>query len=374
MPTPNGAVPRRVPDDRWLARRHSVADGVVAPLRTGAIDPAQAEQAVSASMWRLEQARREPPLATSDIAAVLEAAIDPLRRLDDSEGGNAAAVGYIQSHLDTIAAYLIRGRTTSPAVRQRLIRAGAQFYQLAGWMAFDAERHTSAQRYFRAGLRAARDISDDDLIAHILGCMAYHVACQGQRGEATQLAAAAVTVGKRAHPAVLSLTYSRLGHAHAAAGDVRGTRSSFDLARDHKPCSDGADAPDFLYWFDQKHMDILHGQALQLLAFSSGAKPSTLLGEADKFLLGKIDENTESIPRDSLFHSAWLARSQLLRGELEQAASTARRVMHGLKGVYSSRTVMTLRRLDTDLAARRSVADLKDAQELRRELHPLITA
>jgi hypothetical protein len=121
-------------------------------------------------------------------------------------------------------------------------------------------------------------------------------------------------------------------------------------------------------------MDILHGQALQLLAFSSGAKPSTLLGEADKFLLGKIDENTESIPRDSLFHSAWLARSQLLRGELEQAASTARRVMHGLKGVYSSRTVMTLRRLDTDLAARRSVADLKDAQELRRELHPLITA
>jgi len=308
------------------------------------------------------------------VVEMLRSTLGHLRRMDDVEGGGRQVLQIVHGEFRKVAGYVEQGNFANSTVASHMLGVFGELAQLAGWMAHDAERPGLAQRYFRTALQAAHSAGDRNLGAHVLGCMAYHVACRGQCDEAAALAAAAVRAGKRAHPAVLSLTYSRLGHAHAAAGDVRGTRSSFDLARDHKPCSDGADAPDFLYWFDQKHMDILHGQALQLLAFSSGAKPSTLLGEADKFLLGKIDENTESIPRDSLFHSAWLARSQLLRGELEQAASTARRVMHGLKGVYSSRTVMTLRRLDTDLAARRSVADLKDAQELRRELHPLITA
>ncbi|MGH3544994.1 MAG: hypothetical protein ACRDPW_03590 [Mycobacteriales bacterium] len=109
-----------------------------------------------------------------------------------------------------------------------------------------------------------------------------------------------------------------------------------------------------------------------MLAFSPKVKPYLLLEEADLLLGDKIDENSEKMPRDSLFHNVWLARSQVFRGELEQATQTTRRVMRGLKGVDSPRTVATLRRLDSDLTARRSVDDLKDIRELRRELRPLI--
>ncbi len=373
MPISRGAAPQRVSGGRWLVHRYSVADGVVAPIDSGSIDPARAEQAGSANagMWRLMQARREPPLATSDITTVLEATIDLLRRLDDSEGGSAAAVGFVQDQLDTITTYLTRGRTTSPAVRRRLIRASAQLHQLAGWMAFDSERHATAERYFRAGLRAARDIDDTDLTAYILACMACHLAYCGHFSEAMQIADAAIDAARDAHPAVRSIAASRSGYTRATAADRKGFHVAADRAQQMwATAGEAGPKPDFLYWYGQNYLNIQRSESMQLLAFAMPYGGADILREADELLDDRIRQNAASMPRDVALHSAWLARAHVKLGEIDRAVSITELVITQLQSVRSPRVRKVLRSVKADLAqcrvARREPRVQQLCQRIRR--------
>ena len=85
----------------------------------------------------------------------IEASIPLLQQLDDAKGG-AASLGYVGAQLRAVALVLHEGTYTAAATR-RLLSALADLGQLAGWMAFDANQHGLAQRYFFTGLRAAHD-------------------------------------------------------------------------------------------------------------------------------------------------------------------------------------------------------------------------
>ncbi len=307
------------------------------------------------------------------ITGMLKSTVDHLRRIDDMEGGGRQVLGLVHGEFRKVANYVNSGTFANSTVASQVLGVFGELAQLAGWVAYDSERHGLAQRYFRTGLQAAQSSGDRDLGAHILGWMACHAAYCGHKNEATEIAKLAVNVAQNAHPVTRSLMHVRMGYAQAAAGNLHGFRDSFEAARHcWHDLSGTEDGPSFLYWYGDTYIDILCGEGLQMLAFSSKTKPHQILEEADSLLKKKIVENAESMPRDSLFHSVWLARSQVLRGEIEQATSTTRRVMKGLQSVDSPRTIATLRRLDADLAARRSVDDLRDVKELRRELRPLL--
>ncbi len=365
---------RASPGTNWLLHRYSVTEGAVAPVTYGDVYPRTPEESISSSagMWRLIEARRQPPLATSDITAVLENMIGPLRRLDDEEGGSAAAVGMVNNQIQTITAYLTRGRTTSPAVRERLIRASAQLNQLAGWMAFDSERHATAERYFRSGLRAARDLADNDLTAYILACMACHAAYGGQFAEAIQIADAAVRAARDSHPAVRSITASRAGNARAAAGDRSGFQAAADRAQQIWATADTAGPkPDFLYWYGQDYIDIQRSESLQLLAFTLPHAGADLLPEADELLDARIQRNVASMPRDVALHSAWLARTHVKRGEIDRAVDITELAIGQLPSVRSPRVRKVLRSVKADLTQHRFARREPRVRQLCRRIQEL---
>ncbi|MGH3546318.1 MAG: hypothetical protein ACRDPW_10405, partial [Mycobacteriales bacterium] len=99
--------------------------------------------------------------------------IRAFRRMDDLEGGSAENLKQITGAIATLTRYLGSGSFTEPGLRQSLLEILARLSQIAGWMAFDAERHGLARRHFQAGLDAARRIDDHGLIAHILSFMSY---------------------------------------------------------------------------------------------------------------------------------------------------------------------------------------------------------
>jgi hypothetical protein len=275
--------------------------------------------------------------------------IGQLRLLDDLEGGSAAGVGMVNEQIQTIAAYLTGGRTTSPAVRQRLILANAQFNQLAGWMAFDAERHQTAQRYYRAGLSAARDTDHPELSAHILSCMSYQAVHCGKLGEATELADAAVSAAKDAHPLMKSLSMARLAHARAALGDEPGFRyATAETMALFSQAASASDRPDYLYWFDSP-------SNVHTMAGHSAVTPS----------------NVTSRPRDALFHAAWLARAHVRHGDLQRAVSIADTALHHRGSVRSPRTFTVLKGLEQDLTTHREGRASSEVRELHRRLREL---
>ncbi|MGH3544989.1 MAG: hypothetical protein ACRDPW_03565 [Mycobacteriales bacterium] len=378
MPTPGGPASRPHSIGNWIVHRYQVRGPEVAPLKIAlpdasfAVEPTGEHVSSAAGMWRLEQARREPPHVTSDITAVLEDVIGPLRRLDDEEGGSAAALGMVNHHIQTITAYLTRGRTNSPAVRQRLIRANAQLNQLAGWMAFDAERHVTAERYFRVGLVAARDIDDHDLTAYSLACMACHAAYGGQLPEAIGIADAAVRAARESHPAVRSITASRSGYAHAAAGDRKGFLAAADQTQQLWDTADREPKPDFLYWYGQDYIDIQRSESMQLLAFALPDGNVDMLREADELLDSRIARHAASMPRDVALHSAWLARTHLRRGEIDRALSLTEHAV-SLRSVRSPRVRKVLRAVKRDLAQSRSARRLPRVRQLCQRIGELVT-
>ncbi|MGH3546191.1 MAG: hypothetical protein ACRDPW_09745 [Mycobacteriales bacterium] len=321
-------------------------------------------------MWRLEEERRQPPLATSDITAILEDMIAPLRRLDDTEGGSAAAVGMVNHQIETITAYLTRGRTTSPDVRRRLMLAGAQLNQLAGWMAFDAERHTTARRYFRAALTAARDGDHTDLTAHILACMAYQAVHCGQLDEGVAYVEAAMRTSEACHPAVRALMSSRLAYVRAASGSSRGFRSARERARGlYQAAADStAHGPEWLYWFDAQELEYQLVHSGLTLASYADDDPARYFDEAQVLLNGKVSSPDTRTPRDALFHIASLARAYAQHGDLDSVAHVAELGLRRGQGVRSVRARNVLLGLDKDLATHRGARRDPRVRELRTQL------
>ncbi|HEX3732577.1 MAG TPA: hypothetical protein VHU91_06635 [Mycobacteriales bacterium] len=334
---------------RYPARRDTPIDVAFSKRSVGGIMPVGA-MLIAPGVWSMRQVRSQPPYATTDITAVLESVIDPLRRLDDAEGGSTAAVGFVQDHIVTVETYLGRGESIDSDVRRRLLRVSAQLYQLAGWMAYDAERHTTAQRYFAAGLRTAREIDDTDMAAYILACTACHLAYRGRPAQAVEVAEAAVIKSRDSHPAVRSVTASRLGYCQAAAGDISGFRAAADEARRiwaDQPNWDGK--PDFLYWYSEDYIDIQRSESLQLLAATVQHGVNPIIREADVLLDQRIQPNTHIMPRDAALHTAGLARVHVKHGDLNRAVSLANTALDRLGTVRSPRVLKALQALAADL-------------------------
>jgi hypothetical protein len=267
-----------------------------------------------------------------------------------------------------VAGYLDRGSFERPQIASSVLGVFGQLAQLAGWVAYDAEKHGLAQRYFRTALQASHACDDRELGAHVLGWMACHAAYRGRVTEAVEIAGAAVTAAAIGHPVVQSLAHVRLAYAYAAAANLSGFRGAIHRAREQWARAPESEPPSFLYWYNADYIDILCGEGLQMLALRSARNYVSLLREADLLLLDKIDRHRETMPRDSLFHSVWQARGYVRLGDAEAACAVTRKVLHSMHGVSSPRIISTLHRLDRDLAARRILNDIREVKELRREV------
>lgn len=280
-----------------------------------------------------------------------------LQALDDMHGGGHH-LSYVSAQFRAIGLLLREGGHPAPS-RKRLLQALAEIGQLAGWMAFDAAEHGLAQRYFATALRAAHQVDDRPLCAHILADLAFQAASREHATDAIPLGEAAQRSAQYAPAAVKASVLSRLAYAYASGGEEDAFRRTADEARETVTLATGHDAPRWMYFLTENHLECQAGYAMIQLGRSTSPNGTTtsskrLLGDGTSLL--ETGEHAAQLggasDRRALFEGAWLALGHSIRGELEQACAVGDLAVSRLASVRSPRSVSVLKELSRDLRRR----------------------
>ncbi|MFI2350995.1 carph-isopro domain-containing protein [Streptomyces sp. NPDC019443] len=309
--------------------------------------------------------RMMPAIGVDPLVDQVEQHLPMLQMLDDEHGG-ARHLPYVGAQFRAVG-LLIHEGGHSPAVASRLIRALAEIGQLAGWMAFDAADHGLAQRYFATALRAAHQVNDLPLCAHILGDLSFQAASRGHPADAIALGEAARRASDAAPPAVRASVLSRLAYAYAAAGredDFAHTRGS---ARELIAIRDGSqEEPRWMYFLTDNHLDCQAGYGLVQMGRAqqkngNSAKGRRLLAQGTEMLRSGAYDVPRGDPsqRRAMFEGAWLALGHNAHGELEAACETAQIAADRLDVVRSPRSAALLHQLAVDLRRRQRNAHVR---------------
>jgi hypothetical protein len=295
-----------------------------------------------------------------------------LRRFDDQEGGNLATIAFAHRFLMMIGGHLHTGDAESEDVAAQLLRVWMQLCQVIGWMAYDAEQHGLAQRYFFSTLHAARTLEDSAFGAHALAHLAHQAIYCGKKREATELANAAVEAAKGAPYAQRALVTALLAHTEALSGNAHGFEITMDRARSLMQHSSAADTkPEWLYWFDDRECLAKRGHGLLALSRVSSRGAAGWLAEAVRLLHPKTSLADQEFPREAVYNRLWLARGYMWRGDVDQALELARPTLVE-NVVRSPRSAKLLRALNAELAARPSLSKRSSVAEFRAELAALM--
>lgn len=154
---------------------HARARLGIAPRQTAppSTDPAVPGDQAAELVRRIASARHIDPA----VIGVLQGETDAIRMLDRRLGAPAVAAK-LEAHID----YLRDGlrHSLSPRSRQPLAAVLADAAALAGWQAIDMGRLPAAWGHFETAVAAAREASDDALLAFAAGEQAYVLLDLGQ--------------------------------------------------------------------------------------------------------------------------------------------------------------------------------------------------
>lgn len=302
--------------------------------------------------------RMASSLGNDPLVDQVEQHLPMLQALDDEHGG-ARHLAYVGAQFRAVG-LLIREDGHSSAVEGRLVRALAEIGQLAGWMAFDAADHGLAQRYFATALRAAHQVNDLPLCAHILGDLSFQAASRGHPADAVALGEAARRASDAAPPVVRASVLSRLAYAYTAAGrdndfaHARGSARELIASRDGK-----REEPRWMYFLTDNHLDcqaayglIQMGRARQRT--DSDTKSRRFLAQGNEMLRSGAYDVPRGDPsqRRALFEGAWLALGHSAHGDVEAACGIGRIAADRLGAVRSPRSAALLHQLAADLRRR----------------------
>lgn len=292
----------------------------------------------------------------SDVAQI-EQVTSVFRNWDNLYGGGLAReaiVGQLKG-----AAALLDGSYTEQAGRA-LFRAVADLASVAGWTSFDAGLHKTAQRYFVLGLHAAKEAGDKALGAHLLNCMSRQMGHLKRPADALELVRLAqygarndATATTRAMLCALEARYL------AVTGQMREFDRAVGLAEDSFGHADPGSDPDWAQFFDASEFYATIGVCHQIAAAS---RPEHA-GTAADMIARAIGSRPAGRVRSRAFDHIGLARTRLLQGECEGAATAADTALGLLGELSSSRVADRLRELLTDTephAGNRSIGELRD--------------
>ena len=304
---------------------------------------------------------RDGRRVSRSMTAIAAETLQRLRRLDDVEGATLANLRFVHRYAMNIAQYISSGEAADSAVLRELLDLWMQLCQLAGWMAYDAQQHGLAQRYWHSALHAARSLGDRDHGAYIVALLAHQSAHRNRVGEASALITAAAIAAKDASPALRSLIEGVRAYTEALIGNAYGVESS--AARAHELIEDRAayDTPPWLYWFSPATTRVGHGQALLVLADHAERRNQSRLEQAARMLAPSAAMDHTDFPRETAYNRVWLAQSQARRGEVGEALRTAAPILAD-DAVRSPRCLTQLTRLGADL---RRVATIGDTASIR---------
>ncbi|WP_405988436.1 carph-isopro domain-containing protein [Streptomyces sp. NBC_00986] len=303
--------------------------------------------------------------SSDPLVAQVEQNLPLLQLLDDANGG-ARHLPYVGAQFRAVGLLLHEGGLSAEATI-RLIRAFAEIGQLAGWMAFDSAHHGLAQRYFVTALRAAHQVNDRQLCAHILADMSFQASSRRHSADAIALGEAARRSSDGGTASVRASVLSRLAHGYAAAGQTAEFERASGLARELIETRSGNEVePRWMYFLTPNHLECQTGYSMINLGRSAVHQGSRSIGrgfvrrgeqflETGAHLVSKGDPSQ----RRALFEGAWLALGYSTSGELERSCQIARTAVARLEDVRSPRSTELLQQLAVELRRRQRNAHVK---------------
>ncbi|MGK5628610.1 hypothetical protein [Streptomyces sp. URMC 123] len=281
-----------------------------------------------------------PKLSPSTVRA-LHSSIEDYWRRDDEHGGEVlrpAVVGQLRYVVDLIK------ETGEGEYRRNLYGVAAELARLTGWTYFDARQYSQARTYFTEALHLAKAVDDRPFMANVLACMSLQATYEERPADAVALSTAAQDCARRqgATPRVMSMLSMREAFAHASMSNRSAAHSA--LAEAHtcfERISDQDPDPAWVSYFDETKLIVDTGIARGRLGEAEAAEP--LVEEA-------LRREPRGNHRGRAFHSFWLARIQLQRGNLDQACDTAASSLELASVVESERVSGHLREFHQQLA------------------------
>nr|WP_260611809.1 transcriptional regulator [Streptomyces sp. WAC04770] len=295
----------------WLTAPSSVADGAPSNAAAGRIGLADVQN--------------------------IRAVTSTFRDLDNRHGGALSRKAVI-GQLDE-AVGMLSGTYTAETGRA-LFSAVADLGSVAGWMSFDAGRHTAAQQIFVTALRAASQGEDKALGAHLLQCMARQMSHLGHYSDALNLVELAqYGARRRLSPESMSMLASLEARFHAILGNLDASERAAGQAQDAFTRITPGEEPQHLAFFDEPELCATLGVAHQIAAKAGTGPHRTRRAEKSTMLIDQaLAHRPEHRVRSKAFDHLGLARTHLTVGEVDGAHEETCRALD-LFGTISSRRV-----------------------------------
>ncbi|MGC4971808.1 Tat pathway signal protein [Streptomyces sp. DT199] len=303
----------------------------------------------TASWWAAAPAaaaKRRPASSRS----VTQADIDDVRDLTvyysarDQQRGGASGRKALASHLLDGAVPLLGGRFRTDQLRRDTYSAVAEMTYLAGWMAFDASEHRTAQRYLTIAARIAAEAGDGPLGGHVLRALAHQAVDLGHPRRALALADASMSrdrYGQASHreKALLAIVHAR---ALASDGDRAGTLAAISRAERDLARADATEAPARVGFFQEASLAHETACALRDMGQPRDAEIH--------FKRSVATRRRQQFARTHSVTLGYLGAVQVQQGRLEEACATWNEALDAMAGIQSGRARDVIVRMQSDIS------------------------
>ncbi|MEU8482266.1 Tat pathway signal protein [Streptomyces sp. NPDC048641] len=327
----------------------------------------------AASWWAAAPAAAAKRLTVS-FRQVTQIDIDDVRELTafysarDQQRGGASGRSALAGHLRDEAVPLLGSRFRTEQIRRGTYSAVAEMTYLAGWMAFDASEHRTAQRYLTVAARIAAEAGDGPLGGHILRALAHQAVDLGHPRRALALADTSMSrdrYGQASHreKALLAIVHAR---ALAVDGDRAGTLAAISRAERDLARADSDDAPSRVGFFQDASLAHETACALRDMGQSRDAEIH--------FRRSVATRRRQQYARTHSVTLGYLGAVQVHQGRLDEACATWNQALDAMVGVQSGRARDVIVRMQSDLSpvrqrGGRHVAELdRRAREMLRTI------
>lgn len=244
----------------------------------------------------------------------------------------------------------------SETVAPALLTAIASARQLAGWTAFDAGRHSDAQRHFLSAERAAVAAGDPLLVARVRYCQARQLQHLRHNRDALDTLRLARDQLGVATPAVSAMIYGAEAASRAALGDRHGALTALGNANDEFGRLKTGHEPDWMSFFDHGEVLAQHGRVYRDFARTDKRHGPT----AVRWVTEAINAFSPQNVRSAVLNEVGLCSALFLADEPEHALAVGRRLHQHATTVTSQRVIDRMANLRRDLVRHLSRPDVAE--------------
>jgi transcriptional regulator with XRE-family HTH domain len=280
-----------------------------------------------------------PEFGDSDYLESIRRHIREIVALDNRFGG-ADLVRLSTRFFRTIHEQLGTG-TYDPELERDLQSAAAELAEVVGWLAYDAEAHDLTRRMNQESLYFARLAGDKSIELLTLQNSSMHAASQGRPREALQIARSVLEGDYLLSPRLKALFLTRKARALAQGGDDRAL-GLFPEIRSlyHEGVSD--DDPAWAWWIDERELTWHEAMVQRDLGM-----PARAITQFERSVIAT--PATEI--RSQYLHRAYLLQAQVDNAIWDDAEQSIQQLLPLSSEVASTRTVVLLRKVSSQLSA-----------------------